>query len=101
MKVFNCSNIKFLIKNSFSKSCAAPCLYRCFSTESSSNNTQNPTESQAKITKIKKIYRFDLSPHAYWLMQGQGMERPFTGDYWFTKDTGHYTCLACSNKLFL
>jgi len=102
MKVFNCANIKFLIKNSFSKTLSTPSIFSSFSTDPISTPNQPDIETpQGKPLKIKKIYRFDLSPHAFWLTQGKGMERPYTGDYWFTKDTGHYVCLGCSNRLFL
>ena len=30
-----------------------------------------------------------------------GHERPYTGDYWWTKDVGMYSCLTCTQKLFM
>ena len=68
-------------------------LYYFFGSESDGN--------LQKTDQKKKIDRFSLSPHAYWLTQGKGTERPFTGDYWFTKEIGHYECVGCSKKLFL
>ena len=29
------------------------------------------------------------------------MERPFTGEYWWVKDMGTYSCRVCSQKLFI
>jgi len=48
-----------------------------------------------------KFDRYSLDPHSYWITQGKGTERPFTGKYWETKDLGHYQCVVCSNTLFL
>lgn len=30
-----------------------------------------------------------------------GHERPFTGDYWWTKDVGIYKCRSCTSNLFM
>jgi peptide-methionine (R)-S-oxide reductase len=38
-----------------------------------------------------------MTPHQYWLTQGHGSERPFTGEYWSTKDVGHYNCVVCDS----
>lgn len=48
-----------------------------------------------------KFDRYSVHPHSYWLTQGKGTERPFTGIHWDRKDVGHYECVVCSNKLFL
>jgi hypothetical protein len=42
----------------------------------------------------------ELTPHQLWLTQGRHMERPFTGEYWHTKDVGTYHCLSCDHALF-
>jgi peptide-methionine (R)-S-oxide reductase len=30
-----------------------------------------------------------------------GHERPFTGDLWWTKEVGTYSCVSCTQKLFM
>ena len=106
MKVFKSSNIKFYLKNSVLSPFFKPQAL-CFFSEVKSDpidiTTSPDVTNQPKTKKPKeiKINRFALSPHAFWLTQGKGMERPFTGDYWFTKDIGHYECVTCSKKLFL
>lgn len=40
--------------------------------------------------------RDSLSPLQYYVTQGMGWERPFTGDFWWTKDTGMYSCAVCT-----
>ena len=42
-----------------------------------------------------------VSPHTYYITQGQGMERAFTGDYWWVNDVGRYECKCCKQKLFM
>ena len=46
------------------------------------------------------VDRYSLDPHTYWITQGKGTERPFTGKYWDTKDHGHYECVVCANTVF-
>lgn len=37
-----------------------------------------------------------LTPLQYYITQGKGNERPFTGEYWWTKDVGTYKCVCCN-----
>lgn len=45
--------------------------------------------------------RLKLTPLEYYVTQGKGYERPFTGMNWWTKDVGMYSCKICSQKLFM
>jgi hypothetical protein len=51
--------------------------------------------------EVIKFNRNSLHPHSYWITQGKGTERPFTGEHWDRKDVGHYECIVCSSRLFL
>ena len=42
-----------------------------------------------------------LSPVQFYVTQGLGNERPFTGQYWWVKDAGVYSCTSCSQRLFM
>lgn len=42
-----------------------------------------------------------LAPSQYFITQAVGTERPFTGQYWWTKDAGVYSCACCSQRLFM
>ena len=42
-----------------------------------------------------------LSPNSYYITQAIGTERPFTGQYWWNKDAGVYSCTCCSQRLFM
>lgn len=42
-----------------------------------------------------------LTPHQYFITQKKGTERAFTGEYWWYNDVGMYSCLVCTQRLFL
>jgi hypothetical protein len=46
-----------------------------------------------------KIYK-KLTPMEYFITQGKGTERPFTGDYWDTNKVGVYSCKVCTQRIF-
>lgn len=78
----------------------APSARFAFSNVAKSASTQ-ATAANTQETKPKTVVdRLNLTPHEYWITQGKGMERPFTGDVWFEKDVGYYHCTVCSKKLF-
>jgi len=41
-----------------------------------------------------------LTPMEYFITQGKGTERPFTGEYWETQNVGVYCCKVCTQRLF-
>ena len=41
-------------------------------------------------------FREKLTPLQYYVTQGKGHERPFTGDLWWMKDVGMYHCACCN-----
>jgi len=48
----------------------------------------------------KAELRRRLTPLQYAVTQEADTERPFTGAYWDTHDTGSYSCIACGQTLF-
>jgi peptide-methionine (R)-S-oxide reductase len=53
-----------------------------------------------KIDKSDEEWRKQLTPEQYRVMREKGTERPFTGDYYKTRDKGMYVCAGCGNPLF-
>lgn len=53
-----------------------------------------------KIAKSEREWREQLTPEQFRVMRQKGTERPFTGEYYYNKDSGTYRCAACGNELF-
>jgi peptide methionine sulfoxide reductase MsrB len=53
------------------------------------------------IKERKDYLKEKLTPLQYFVTQGMGYERPFINQYWWTKDVGMYSCLVCSQRLFM
>lgn len=53
-----------------------------------------------KIQKSEDEWKKELTPEQYQVCRMKGTERPFTGEYYKTKDAGIYKCVACGNELF-
>ena len=43
----------------------------------------------------------NLTPYQYYITQAAGTDRPFVGGFWDTKDVGIYSCLVCTQRLFM
>jgi hypothetical protein len=52
-------------------------------------------------TRLKRNLRTRLSPHQFYITQGKGTERAFTGEYVWTNDLGTYCCVTCTQRVFL
>ena len=52
------------------------------------------------MKKTDAEWREILSPEEYEICRQKGTERPFTGAYYESKETGFYHCVCCNNKLF-
>ena len=48
-----------------------------------------------------EIWRDKLTPQEYHVRREKGTERPFTGEYWNTREKGVYNCRCCGEPLFL
>jgi len=53
-----------------------------------------------KVRKSTEEWRAILSPEAFYITREQGTERPFTGQYWDSTETGVYRCVCCNTPLF-
>ena len=53
-----------------------------------------------QVTKSEEEWRSELTPEQYDVLRRKATERPFTGEYVYTKDDGTYCCAACGTELF-
>jgi peptide-methionine (R)-S-oxide reductase len=89
---------------------AAVCLSGCNSATSPAKQgvvatTDTPSEitksnMNTTITKPDEEWKKELTPQQYTVLRQKGTERPFTGEYWNTKDKGDYRCAGCGELLF-
>lgn len=54
-----------------------------------------------QIHKTEAEWRAILTPEEYYVTRQKGTERPFSGRYWDTTETGLYRCVGCQTPLFL
>ena len=48
-----------------------------------------------------EFWRDKLTPEEFQVCREKGTERPFTGEYWDSKEDGVYHCRCCAEPLFL
>jgi peptide-methionine (R)-S-oxide reductase len=53
-----------------------------------------------KITKADSDWAQKLTPEQFRIARQKETERPFSGAYWDTKDSGVYRCVCCGHPLF-
>ncbi|MCQ1534491.1 peptide-methionine (R)-S-oxide reductase MsrB [Methanosarcina sp. KYL-1] len=56
--------------------------------------------AQQKIEKSEEEWKNVLTPEQYYVLRQKGTERPFSGDLYYNKEKGVYTCAACGQELF-
>jgi len=54
----------------------------------------------AEIPTTEAEWHERLTPQQYEIMRRKGTERPFSGEYVYSKETGMYQCAACGAELF-
>lgn len=57
-------------------------------------------DTRPKIDKSDAQWRAQLTPEQYHVTREHGTERPFTGPYWNSNETGLYRCVCCDSPLF-
>ncbi|HRD07603.1 MAG: bifunctional methionine sulfoxide reductase B/A protein [Saprospiraceae bacterium] len=67
---------------------------------------QQPSKSEgvkkqtASMQMTDKEWKEKLSPFQYYVLREKGTEKPFSGEFVFTKDKGTYKCAGCGEALF-
>ena len=53
-----------------------------------------------RVIKTEEDWRQALTPEQYRVARQKGTERPFTGEYYASREPGTYLCAACGAELF-
>jgi peptide-methionine (R)-S-oxide reductase len=53
-----------------------------------------------KISKTDEEWKQELTPEQYRVTRQKVTERPFSGEYYNSKEKGTYRCVCCGNELF-
>ena len=72
-------------------------------TDQSTTSSPQPTsaaDTVGKVVKSEEQWRSQLSRAEFHVLREAGTERPFTGEYTDTTQSGTYTCRACDAVLF-
>lgn len=70
------------------------------SANQSANLNKIAINTDAKMNLTAQEWKAKLTPQQYYVLREKGTERPFSGEFVFTKEKGTYKCGGCGQALF-
>lgn len=75
-------------------------LTGCAQKSSNQNKETTNNSSAPKIELTEQEWKTQLTPEQYYILREKGTEKPFSGEFIFTKEKGTYKCAGCGEPLF-
>ena len=74
------------------------CVSSC--AQNTTNKGKEKHNQTSKMELSEQEWKSKLSPEQYYILREKGTEKPFSGEFTFTKDKGTYKCAGCGEALF-
>ena len=76
------------------------CFTSCAKSDKKTENSKTLKSNDMPMNLTEQEWKAKLSPEQYYILREKGTEKPFSGEFTFTKDKGTYKCAGCGEALF-
>lgn len=76
------------------------CFTSCAQSDKKTENSKTLKSNDMPMNLTEQEWKAKLSPEQYYILREKGTEKPFSGEFTFTKDKGTYKCAGCGEALF-
>jgi peptide methionine sulfoxide reductase msrA/msrB len=78
----------------------ALCMTSCAQNNKKQENSSSEKCKNTLMNLSEQDWKTKLTPKQYYLLREKGTEKPFSGEFVFTNDSGIYKCGGCGEALF-
>lgn len=78
----------------------ALCLTSCAQNNKKSEKNTSEKSNSTQVNLLEQDWKSKLTPEQYYILREKGTEKPYSGQFVFTKDKGIYKCGGCGEPLF-
>lgn len=76
------------------------CFTSCAQSTKKTDNSKTVKSKDKTMNLTEQEWKEKLSPEQYYILREKGTEKPFSGEFVFTKEKGTYKCGGCGESLF-
>lgn len=76
------------------------CLTSCAQSNKKAESSSQIKSNNATLILSEEDWKAKLTPEQYYILREKGTEKPFSGQFVFTKEEGTYICGGCGEPLF-